>query len=223
MGRAEVRRAPGLAGVVTATGPQALGPRLGRSAPGHYPGLPTYDRYAASHVLPGPAHPRAMRGRAHARQWGPLEVGPRFGPMAFEADRPEERAARLHRAVRPRDPRVGAGGDRSHRSPDRSTVGKNFTKRLVKGALGLQQECGGKEVDASDSEGAATDRSSKRAVDTSFTIPGGPISSRHPPPQHSARRAWLALRFSEAPATTSTRRWQAARASSLNDLQPAPF
>jgi hypothetical protein len=68
-----------------------------------------------------------------------------------------------------------------------------------------------------------TDRSSKQAVDVAFTIPGGPISSRHPPPQHPARRAWSVLRFSEAPASTSTRRWQAARASSLNDLQPAPF
>jgi hypothetical protein len=68
-----------------------------------------------------------------------------------------------------------------------------------------------------------TDRSSKRAVGTSFTIPGGPISGRHPPPQHPARRASSVLRFSETPATTSTRRWQAAHASSLNDFQPAPF
>jgi hypothetical protein len=67
-----------------------------------------------------------------------------------------------------------------------------------------------------------TDRSSKRSVDVASTVPGGPISCRHPPPQHPARRAWSVLRFSETPATTSTRRWQAAHASSLNDLQPAP-
>ncbi|MFT6831264.1 MAG: hypothetical protein ACJAZN_001423, partial [Planctomycetota bacterium] len=60
-----------------------------------------------------------------------------------------------------------------------------------------------------------TDRSSKRVVDVVFSIPGGSISGKHSPPQHPARRAWSALRFSEAPATTSTRRWQAAHASSL--------
>ncbi|MFT5732942.1 MAG: hypothetical protein ACJAZN_003814, partial [Planctomycetota bacterium] len=43
-----------------------------------------------------------------------------------------------------------------------------------------------------------TDRSSKRAVDVAFTVPGGPIFSRHSPPQQPARRAWSVLRFSEA-------------------------